>query len=106
MDVPAEYYLATIKTVFQEFHLPMGTWSVDGVLVRPSMITKGKFIVLEGEKDNIVGVGQTKAALDLAVNVPSKYYLLEEGVGHYGIFSGWTFRDKIYPKIRKEMLKK
>lgn len=105
MDVPAEYYLDTIKTVFQEFHLPLGTWSVDGVLVRPSAITKGKFIILEGEMDNIVGVGQTKAALDLAVNVPSKCYLLEEGVGHYGIFSGWTFRDKIYPKIRAEMLK-
>jgi poly(3-hydroxybutyrate) depolymerase len=107
MDVPAEYYLNTIQTVFQEFSLPMGTWMVNDVLVQPACISKGKFIVLEGENDNIVGVGQTKAALDLVVNLPLKHrvYFLEEGVGHYGIFSGWTFRDKIYPKVRDEMLK-
>jgi poly(3-hydroxybutyrate) depolymerase len=107
MDVDAEYYLNTIKTVFQEFSLPRGTWMVHDVLVEPAALTKGKFIVLEGEKDNIVGIGQTKVALDLARNLPSEHrvYFCEEGVGHYGIFSGWTFRDKIYPKVRDEMLK-
>jgi poly(3-hydroxybutyrate) depolymerase len=108
MDVPAEYYLNTIKTVFQEFSLPKGAWMVNDVLVQPSYITKGRFIVLEGELDNIVGVGQTKAVFDLAVNLSpeNKVYFLEPGVGHYGIFSGWTFRDKIYPKVRDAMLKK
>jgi poly(3-hydroxybutyrate) depolymerase len=108
MDVSAEYYLDTIKTVFQEFALPRGKWEVNGILVKPACLTKGKVIVLEGELDNIVGKGQTKAALDLVSNLPveDRVYFLEKGVGHYGIFSGWTFRDKIYPKVREEMLKK
>jgi poly(3-hydroxybutyrate) depolymerase len=108
MDVPAEFYLDTIKTVFQGFSLPNGTWMVNDVLVNPAYITKGKIIVLEGELDNIVGVGQTKAVFDLVVNLSpeNQVYFLEPGLGHYGIFSGWTFRDKIYPKIRDAMLKK
>jgi poly(3-hydroxybutyrate) depolymerase len=106
MDVPSEYYLDTIKVAFKEFELARGVWEVNGERVDPSAITQGKLIVLEGENDNIVGIGQTKAALVLASGLPSakKVYELAEGVGHYGIFSGWTFRDKIYPKIREAML--
>ena len=106
MDVPSEYYLDTIRVVFQEFLLAQGKWEVKGELVDPSAITRGKLIVLEGENDNIVGIGQTKVALDLATSLPKakKFYMLAKGVGHYGIFSGWTFRFQIYPQIRDMML--
>ena len=106
MDLPSEYYLDTIRVVFQEFLLAQGKWEVNGELVDPSAINRGKLIVLEGENDNIVGIRQTKAALDLATSLPSakKFYILAQGVGHYGIFSGWTFRFQIYPQIRDMML--
>ena len=102
LDMPAEYYLDTIKVVFQEFQLPLGKWSVRGQPVRPEAIRKTALFTIEGELDDISGNGQTEAAQTLCRNIPSdrRRHLLARGVGHYGIFSGRKFRESIYPQIR------
>ncbi|HWA12231.1 MAG TPA: polyhydroxyalkanoate depolymerase [Burkholderiales bacterium] len=102
LDMPAEYYLDTIKVVFQEFHLPRGKWVVRGAPVRPEAIRKTSLFTIEGELDDISGNGQTEAAQTLCRNIPSdkRRHLLARGVGHYGIFSGRKFREMIYPQIR------
>ena len=102
LDMPAEYYLDTIKTVFQDFALVNGTWVVKGELVRPQDIKTTALLTIEGELDDISGAGQTKAAHDLCSGVPrnrSLHYDVE-GAGHYGIFSGRRWRDKVYPQVR------
>ena len=98
----AEYYLDTIKTVFQDFALPKGTWRVRGTLVEPSAIRKTALFSIEGELDDISGNGQTEAAHILCSKIPSerRKHLLAKGVGHYGIFSGRKYRELIYPQIR------
>ena len=68
--MPAEYYLETIQTVFQEFRLPKGTWEVEGKLVRPQDITTVALFTVEGELDDISGPGQTQAAHDLCRGIP------------------------------------
>ena len=102
LDMPAEYYLDTIKVVFQEFQLPKGKWSVRGELVRPEAIRKTALFTIEGELDDISGNGQTEAAQTLCRNIPSdkRKHLLAVGLGHYGIFSGRKFREQVYPQIR------
>jgi poly(3-hydroxybutyrate) depolymerase len=102
MDMPAEYYLDTIKVVFQEFALPKGKMTVRGELVRPEVIRASALFTVEGELDDISGNGQTEAAQILCRNIPSekRKHLLAKGVGHYGIFSGRKFREQIYPQIR------
>jgi len=102
LDMPAEYYLDTIKRVFQEFALPKGKMTVRGELVRPEAIRKTALLTIEGELDDISGNGQTEAAHILCRNIPSekRKHLLASGVGHYGIFSGRKFRELIYPQIR------
>jgi poly(3-hydroxybutyrate) depolymerase len=102
LDMPAEYYLDTIKTVFQEFALPKGKMTVAGELVCPEAIRRTALFTIEGELDDISGNGQTEAAHNLCRNVPSerRRHLLAAGVGHYGIFSGRKFRELIYPQIR------
>lgn len=101
LDLPAEYYLETIKTVFQEFHLPQGTWKVQGKLVRPQDITTVALFTVEGELDDISGPGQTQAAHDLCSGIPAtmKQDFVAPGCGHYGIFSGRKWRDIICPKL-------
>lgn len=101
LDLPAEYYLETIKTVFQEFHLPKGTWEVEGKLVRPQDITTVALFTVEGELDDISGPGQTQAAHDLCSGIPAsmKQDFVAPGCGHYGIFSGRKWRDMICPKL-------
>lgn len=101
MDLPAEFYLQTIQLVFQQHALPLGKMISRGRKVNPAAIKKTALIGIEGELDDIAGVGQTKASLDLCVNIPSKFkqYHLQKGVGHYGVFSGSKFRDNIVPKI-------
>ncbi|WP_422015096.1 polyhydroxyalkanoate depolymerase [Roseateles sp.] len=101
LDMPAEYYLDTIKTVFQDFALVNGTWQVDGALVRPQDIKTTAVLTIEGELDDISGAGQTQAALDLCANVPGqhKYHYEAKGAGHYGIFSGRRWRDHVYPEV-------
>jgi poly(3-hydroxybutyrate) depolymerase len=101
LDMPSEYYLDTIRVVFKEHALPNGTWKVDGELVKPAAIRDTALLTIEGELDDISGLGQTRAALDLCSGVPAarKQHLLAEGAGHYGIFSGRRWREVIYPQV-------
>ncbi|AIY41238.1 Intracellular PHB depolymerase [Collimonas arenae] len=101
LDMPAEYYLETIKTVFQDFSLPQGTWEVEGKLVRPQDIKTVALFTIEGELDDISGPGQTKAAHDLCSSIPKakKQHFTADKCGHYGIFSGRRWREIICPKI-------
>lgn len=101
LDLPAEYYLETIKTVFQEFRLPRGTWEVEGKLVKPQDIRTVALFTVEGELDDISGAGQTQAAHDLCSNIPAsmKQDFVALGCGHYGIFSGRKWREIVCPKV-------
>jgi len=102
LDMPAEYYLDTIKTVFQDFALVNGTWRVKGNLVRPQDITTSALLTIEGELDDISGAGQTRAAHELCTGVPKsrQFHYDVKGAGHYGIFSGRRWREKVYPELR------
>jgi poly(3-hydroxybutyrate) depolymerase len=102
LDMPAEYYLDTIKTVFQDFALVNGTWRVRGDPVRPQDITKSALLTIEGELDDISGAGQTRAAHGLCTGVPEahQYHYDAKGAGHYGIFSGRRWRENVYPEVR------
>lgn len=101
LDMPAEYYLETIKTVFQDFSLPQGTWEIEGKLVRPQDIKSVALFTIEGELDDISGPGQTQAAHDLCSSIPKakKQHFTAEKCGHFGIFSGRRWREIICPKI-------
>jgi poly(3-hydroxybutyrate) depolymerase len=101
LDMPAEYYLETIKTVFQETRLPKGTWEVGGQLVRPQDIESVALFTIEGELDDISGAGQTHAAHDLCTGIPAAKQQLFTApkCGHYGIFSGRRWREIICPMI-------
>lgn len=101
LDMPAEFYLDTIRMVFQEFQLPNGTWEVDGKLVRPADIKNVALFTIEGELDDISGQGQTRAAIKLCKNIPAerKMHYTAPNCGHYGIFSGRRWREMICPKI-------
>lgn len=102
MDLPAEFYLQTVKVVFQEHLLPRGEWKSRWRPVDPSRIKNTAVLCVEGELDDISGVGQTKAALDLMTNLPEsmKFYHLQEGAGHYGVFNGSKWRKFIAPRIK------
>ncbi len=102
LDMPAEYYLDTIKTVFQDFALVNGTWIVKGEAVRPQDITRTALLTIEGELDDISGAGQTRAAHALCSGVPQsrQFHYDAAGAGHYGIFSGRRWRDNVYPEVR------
>ncbi|MDE1948299.1 MAG: polyhydroxyalkanoate depolymerase [Burkholderiales bacterium] len=102
LDMPAEYYLDTIKTVFQDFALVNGTWHVKGELVRPQDITTTALLTIEGELDDISGAGQTRAAHDLCSGIPKarQFHYDVAGAGHYGIFSGRRWREMVYPEVK------
>ncbi len=101
LDMDAKYYLETIKSVFQEFALPLGTWKINGQLVRPQDIKTTALLAIEGELDDISGSGQTEAAIDLCkgISATNKMFYEVKGAGHYGIFSGKRWRDKVHPVI-------
>ena len=101
MDLTAEYYLQTVETVFIEHRLPKGEMRHRGKPVDLTAIRRCALMAIEGEKDDITGIGQTRAALDLTPNLPAgkKAYHLQMGAGHYGIFNGSRFRAEIVPKI-------
>ena len=103
MDMTAEFYLQTIKEVFINHSLPQGTLVSRGRPVKLEAINKTALLVLEGEFDDITGLGQTKAAIELCSGIPAskKEYRLQKGVGHYGLFNGSKFRDKIVPQIKE-----
>jgi poly(3-hydroxybutyrate) depolymerase len=102
MDLPAEFYLETIKHVFQEAALPRGTLTYRGEVVDPGVIRRTALMTVEGELDDISAVGQTTAALDLCSGLrpAMKFNYLQTGVGHYGTFNGKRWVQGIYPRVR------
>ncbi|MDI3261441.1 polyhydroxyalkanoate depolymerase [Aerosticca soli] len=102
LDMPAEYYLDTIRIVFQQFLLPRGLWDVAGERVNPAAIKDSALLTVEGELDDISGPGQTEAAHDLCSGIPAerRRNQVVEGAGHYGIFSGRRWRESVYPQVR------
>jgi poly(3-hydroxybutyrate) depolymerase len=102
MDLTAEFYLQTIDRVFVHQDLPHGTYMHRDHLIDPSLITKTALMTIEGERDDISGLGQTEAAHAICPNIPvdKKLHHLQMGVGHYGVFSGSKFREHIAPKIK------
>ncbi len=111
LDMPAEYYLDTVRVVFQEHLLPRGLWEVRGERVDPATIGRSKgrskagrtaIMTVEGELDDISGKGQTRAAHALCTGVADadKAHLTVRGAGHYGIFSGRRWRSQVYPQVR------
>lgn len=101
MDLTAEFYLQTVEKVFITHDLPKGTLTHRNARVDPSKITQTALMTIEGERDDISGVGQTEAAQDLCSNLPQekKLHHLQPGVGHYGVFNGSRFRKEIVPRI-------
>ena len=102
MDLTAEYYLQTIETVFQQHALPDGKMMHRGRLVNPGAIENTALMTVEGEKDDISGIGQTQAAHSLCKNLPEsmKIDYVQKDVGHYGVFNGSRWRSEIAPRIR------
>ena len=102
-DMTAEFYLQTVDTVFQRHLLPKGEMKHRGRLGRPDAIRDTALLAIEGERDDISGLGQTKAALDIASKLPAakKQYFMAKEVGHYGIFNGRKWREKIAPVMEK-----
>ncbi|WP_119677360.1 polyhydroxyalkanoate depolymerase [Indioceanicola profundi] len=107
LDLTAEFYLETVKSVFQDRDLPRGTMKIRGVTVDCSAITRTALMTVEGELDDISAPGQTIAAHRLCSSLPDgmKVDLLQKGVGHYGIFNGRRWREQIEPQIRSFILK-
>jgi poly(3-hydroxybutyrate) depolymerase len=106
MDLTAEFYLQTVDTVFIRHALPEGEMTHRGKRVDPAAIRRVALLTIEGEKDDISGVGQTEAAHRLCVNIPAdrKAHYLQLGVGHYGVFNGSRFRSEVAPRMADFML--
>ncbi|MBC7521004.1 MAG: polyhydroxyalkanoate depolymerase [Sandarakinorhabdus sp.] len=102
-DMTAEFYLQTIDVVFQRQAIAKGEFVHRGQTVNPASIDRTALLAIEGEKDDISGLGQTKAALDLATGLSEskKAYYMAEGAGHYGIFNGSKWRDRVAPVVER-----
>jgi polyhydroxyalkanoate depolymerase len=102
MDLPAEFYLQTVKNVFQDYQLPRGVLHLGSRRVRPECIRDGGLFTVEGEKDDICGLGQTHAAHALCSQLPAPLHQhhVQEGAGHYGVFNGRRWEEQIYPRLR------
>jgi poly(3-hydroxybutyrate) depolymerase len=102
LDLTEEFYLQTVDEVFQRYLLPKGELMHRGRLVKPAAITDIGLLTVEGEKDDISGIGQTQAAHGLCTGLPEtlKEDYVQPGVGHYGVFNGARFRAEIYPRVR------
>ena len=102
-DMTAEFYLQTIDVVFQRHLLPKGEMTHRGRKVDPAAIKDVAILAIEGERDDISGIGQTRAALDISTGLPEKMkrYHLAETVGHYGIFNGSKWRERIAPVVEQ-----
>jgi poly(3-hydroxybutyrate) depolymerase len=103
MDLPAEFYLETVERIFQTHDLPRGELKFRDRVVKPSAITKTFLFTVEGERDDICGLGQTSAALDLCSDLRPllKRHHVQTGVGHYGVFSGRRWASEIYPRVKE-----
>jgi len=108
MDLTEEFYLQTIKDVFQEHKLPRGKFEHRGRIVDPSKITDIALMTVEGENDDISGIGQTQAAHDLCSNIPADIRIdwVQPKVGHYGVFNGSRFEKEIAPRMKAFMKEK
>ena len=106
LDMHADFYLETIDAVFQRGLLARGQLTWRGQAVDPSKITKSALLTVEGERDDVCGLGQTLAAHDLlpGVEASNKAHHLQAGVGHYGVFSGRRWRQETYPIVREFIL--
>ncbi|MEO1608953.1 MAG: polyhydroxyalkanoate depolymerase [Pseudomonadota bacterium] len=102
MDLTAEFYLQTIETVFQKQELPHRQMTFRGDPVDCAAIERTALLTVEGEKDDICGLGQTEAAHDLCTNIPreERFHYVQPGIGHYGVFNGKRWRTEIQPRIR------
>jgi len=102
LDLSEEFYLQTIDKVFQRYLLPKGELEHRGRLVRPELIKDIGLLTVEGENDDISGIGQTQAAHGLCSGLPEalKEDYVQPHVGHYGVFNGKRFREEIYPRVR------
>jgi poly(3-hydroxybutyrate) depolymerase len=102
LDLPADYFLDSVFHAFLNHSLPCGTFTWHGQLVDPKAITQTALMTVEGEKDDISGVGQTHAAHDICAHIPPdrRAHYVQPGVGHYGVFNGSKWRTAIYPQIR------
>jgi poly(3-hydroxybutyrate) depolymerase len=103
MDLPAEFFLETVKKIFQDHELPLGRLEWHSQKVEPAAIRRTFLFTVEGEQDDICAIGQTMAALDMCRGLrPSqKRHHLQTGAGHYGVFNGRRWQHEIYPKIRE-----
>ena len=103
MDLPAEFYLQKFQTVIQDHLLPKGELTHRGQRVDCTAVKKTALMTVEGERDDICGLGQTEAAHDLCSGIPvdEHYNYVQPGVGHYGVFSGTRWRTEIAPRIRE-----
>jgi poly(3-hydroxybutyrate) depolymerase len=102
MDLPAEYYLQTIQTVFHDHLLPRGKMVSRGRTIDPAAIESTALLTIEGERDDISGLGQTRVSHALCRNLPTGMHehIEQAGVGHYGLFNGKRFRQEIAPRIK------
>jgi poly(3-hydroxybutyrate) depolymerase len=106
LDLAAEFYLETVQQVFQEHRLARGELRWRGQLVDPAAIRRTVLLTVEGERDDISGIGQTAAAHDLCYKIPlaRRSHHLQAGVGHYGVFSGRRWERDVYPVVRNAVL--
>jgi len=102
MDLPAEFYLETVKMIFQENLLPRGKLVVHGRWVSAKAFRRTALLIIEGERDDICGLGQTLAAQELCSGLRQymKWHHVQTSVGHYGVFSGRRWSNEVYPKVR------
>jgi poly(3-hydroxybutyrate) depolymerase len=107
LDLHADYYIETVDKVFMQHLLPKGELTWRGELVDPSLITRTGLMTVEGERDDICGLGQTMAAHELCSGIPARRHEhhLQLGVGHYGVFSGRRWRQETYPMVRNFILR-
>jgi polyhydroxyalkanoate depolymerase len=106
LDLPAEFYLETVRSVFQEHALPLGKLEWRGRRIDPAVIRRTALLTIEGEKDDICSLGQTLAAQELCQGLRPyrKRHHMQAGVGHYGVFSGRRWNSQIYPIVRNMIL--
>lgn len=106
LDLTAEFYLETVRLIFQEHALPLGALTYEDIKVEPNAIQRTMLFTVEGEKDDICAVGQTLAAHDLCSSLRPyrKRHHMQAGVGHYGVFSGRTWQQQIYPMVKNIIL--
>jgi polyhydroxyalkanoate depolymerase len=105
-DLPAEFYLETVQSIFQDYALARGTLEWHGRRVNPAAIERTALFTVEGERDDVCGIGQTMAAHELCTGIRPfrKRHHLQPGVGHYGVFSGRRWAQQIYPVLRNVIL--